>query len=623
LGELLARNPPDQAGSQQGAKIAAACYVKLYKSRWEPERNANRWAERLVAIADHMLDTWPDLPLVDDTLKSLVVVMMREDRVEDVVVYLAEISETSRHYVPAALQAGEWFWSKYLTGKRRLAAWRRDGNMPPDVDEEMEQERLNRLRNLAQRFLTLAIERERVGGAANRQLPTAVLAFVQLHLEFGTSRKALDLLEDPRVGPLAFVRTKHRAAQFPEYARETYKAAIRAHEAVGNDGKAAHYRGLLGKLLGEAEALAVLQQHRVPVVRNEHGNAEEVRLYGIIVCSTSLEALTRLPSLKRLRISFAYVEDSLMAILAGVSTLEELDLFYADTAPGSLRHVMHLPKLKSLRCPATADDNDFVYIGRMDSLDELSLSRCSLSTARIAHLKDLRKLRVLDVSRDGARGSEVTDASFRYIAQMSNLEVLWLNCAAVSDTGLSELRSLKKLRELSLVGTNVTDAGVRGLSSLTDVRTLFLPAGFTDEGMAYLKSFRDLEELDLRNTSVGDAGLMYVKDLPRLRVLSAGPATGDAGLAHFERGSSLYELDLGGTQISDAGLSHLSRIKDLRRLSLFETNVTDDGLEHLENLSQLRWLNLYDTSTTSRAVDRLQQKIPGLEIRQRHRETTE
>jgi hypothetical protein len=71
-----------------------------------------------------MLDTWPDLPMVDDTLKSLVVVMMREDRVEDVVFYLTEISESSPHFVPTALRAGSWFWSKYLTGKQRLAAWR-------------------------------------------------------------------------------------------------------------------------------------------------------------------------------------------------------------------------------------------------------------------------------------------------------------------------------------------------------------------------------------------------------------------------------------------------------------------------------------------------------------------
>jgi hypothetical protein len=46
---------------------------------------------------------------------------------------------------------------------------------------------------------------------------------------------------------------------------------------------------------------------------------------------------------------------------------------------------------------------------------------------------------------------------------LKNLEELWLNQTEISDSGLGDLRHLKKLRSISVTDTQVTDAGIAAL----------------------------------------------------------------------------------------------------------------------------------------------------------------
>ena len=64
----------------------------------------------------------------------------------------------------------------------------------------------------------------------------------------------------------------------------------------------------------------------------------------------------------------------------------------------------------------------------------------------------------------GLDETRITDAGLVYLKGLTNLEVgLGLNHTAITDVGLEHLKDLKKLKQLSLRGTNVTDAGVRKL----------------------------------------------------------------------------------------------------------------------------------------------------------------
>lgn len=70
--------------------------------------------------------------------------------------------------------------------------------------------------------------------------------------------------------------------------------------------------------------------------------------------------------------------------------------------------------------------------------------------------------------------SDVTDAGLADVANMPNLEKLYLQKTAVTDEGLSYLTGLTQLRYLNLYGTQVTDAAFDHLIKLPKLKSLFL-----------------------------------------------------------------------------------------------------------------------------------------------------
>jgi Leucine-rich repeat (LRR) protein len=67
----------------------------------------------------------------------------------------------------------------------------------------------------------------------------------------------------------------------------------------------------------------------------------------------------------------------------------------------------------------------------------------------------------------------VTDADLSYLSVFSELEYLDLNDTAISDDGLVHLANLKKLEELYLYRTKVTNAGVQKLQRKIPKATIY------------------------------------------------------------------------------------------------------------------------------------------------------
>ena len=114
---------------------------------------------------------------------------------------------------------------------------------------------------------------------------------------------------------------------------------------------------------------------------------------------------------------------------------------------------------------------------------------------------------------------------------------------------------------LDLSDTNMTDAGVKELTTLKNLATLHLGSTkVTDAGVKELANQKNLTALVLSYTQVTDAG---VKELTTLK--------------------NLATLYLGSTKVTDAGLKELANLKNLTHLDLFGTQVTDAGLKELVN----------------------------------------
>ena len=249
VGDEVARNRDATVGARQCAKIALASYLKVYLSQSPKGEKACDVVKRLEALANHILDTWPDEREAVEALDMLVSVLLREERVDDSVAYFQKMPPDSPRRNRTAMRLGTSLWRSHLLGVQRLRAWEQDGGPGPDTDVEAVKKQVAKTKEQAKAILSDAIHRARDSKDITQEVVTATLSLIQIYLESGGFERAIPLLEDPKIGPLTLVQGNHPATQRPFVAREIYKTAIRAYEGVGDEAKAKPLR----KLLEESE----------------------------------------------------------------------------------------------------------------------------------------------------------------------------------------------------------------------------------------------------------------------------------------------------------------------------------------------------------------------------------
>jgi len=182
-----------------------------------------------------------------------------------------------------------------------------------------------------------------------------------------------------------------------------------------------------------------------------------------------------------------------------------------------------------------------------------------------------------------------------------------VEAVASTDRELEELGDRPQIKELCLVGTEITSAGLERLKGLADLETLTLRGLHVDDaGMRHLGQLDHLKTLRFEHVRVPDRGLRHFGDLPHLEHLTfIGAEITDSALEQFDGPPHLRVLFFGGPQITDAGLQHLKRLPELEALLLHGASVTDAGLEHLKGLTQLRTLNLRGTRVTGAGLKHL------------------
>lgn len=225
-----------------------------------------------------------------------------------------------------------------------------------------------------------------------------------------------------------------------------------------------------------------------------------------------------------------------------------------------------LPDLKSVvvhRLPI--GDAGVAHLSGLSKLERLELSRTNLTDAGMAHIAKLVNLRHLDISN-----TEVGDAGLRYLPSLSKLESLRLTSTNVTDDGLGPVGELKNLQELILPPAASTDRGLGHLRGLTNLRLLSVWGDdrMTDAGMLIVGQMPNLEYLAVHG-HITDAGLKNLTALKNLKTLFVrSPHITDAAVAHVLEIGSLTQLGFSDTQITKDGLSPLKGASNLERWSV-------------------------------------------------------
>lgn len=103
-------------------------------------------------------------------------------------------------------------------------------------------------------------------------------------------------------------------------------------------------------------------------------------------------------------------------------------------------------------------DADLVHLKGLKHLQELDLTRTRITGSGLANLKDATTLKRLFVTE-----TKVDDSAILHLKGMNSLALVGLSGTRISDKALDHLGELSGLKQLFCLGTGVTDAGVEKL----------------------------------------------------------------------------------------------------------------------------------------------------------------
>ncbi len=200
-------------------------------------------------------------------------------------------------------------------------------------------------------------------------------------------------------------------------------------------------------------------------------------------------------------------------------------------------------------------------------------------------------------------GSRVSDAGIEYICKLP-LTSLNASRTQVSDAGLKSLATISTLEVLDLTGcTNITVKGLAALSNLHSLNTLSL-GGTSLQGIESLQKL-PLTNLTISHSPLSDETLKSISMLPSLNVLDLNGCSNitNSGLASLSNLRSLATLSLKESSINDNNLSSVGKLGSLSVLDLSGcSNLTDKGLEPLKSLKGLKDLYIAATKLSDKGL---------------------
>lgn len=193
------------------------------------------------------------------------------------------------------------------------------------------------------------------------------------------------------------------------------------------------------------------------------------------------------------------------------------------------------------------------------SLTHLHLERVAVTEEMVDVLVRCRALKGLTIDK-----SELTDVELKRLTRLKQLTRLELSVLRITEEGLKAFGEFPRLEGLSFDAAAIQETG--GLETAFEpmanrLRLTFLNLqgkGFQDRHMdVFVKAFRErpLAQIILSTSEVTDAGVRFLAEMKNVRTLSFySVKIGDEGLMALTKMRALKQLDLFGTAISGAGV---------------------------------------------------------------------
>jgi hypothetical protein len=264
-----------------------------------------------------------------------------------------------------------------------------------------------------------------------------------------------------------------------------------------------------------------------------------------------------------------------------------------------------------LRANWHGTERDLALLSRVEHVQRLSIEDKEVGDQLLEHVAELSELEWLYIG-----SSRVTGKALQKLAGLTQLRTLSLRKSGLSDADFLQLPAMPNLEALGLDGTQITDVALDHLADFPAVRTLWLDdTNITSAGLSKLVVLSDLSVLYLSGTNVSGPGLAELHKLPELRSISLKNCalTPD----DMERLSGLNELDnlgLDHTSVSNEHLLRLDNLPKLRTLWLSKCPVTDEAVDHLARFNTLQTLYLHGSEISEHGAKDLKKALPECQV---------
>ncbi|WP_131989903.1 leucine-rich repeat domain-containing protein [Chthoniobacter flavus] len=321
----------------------------------------------------------------------------------------------------------------------------------------------------------------------------------------------------------------------------------------------------------------------------------ELSLSGEQVSDAVLEKLRTFRLLGNLTLANLKLSPASHNLLLALPELHELHLIATDTNDQTLKTIVQCRKLKSLHLdtlPIT--DDGLAILTKLPLLEELELSNLEkLGSPGFAHLVDCHGLKSLYVS-----GFSILSGMVENIARCKNLETLSLLGTELKDAGIAPLSALTKLHSLDCSGSGVSGTAFAAWPVRSQLTSLNLDRtpGVDDAICKNIEhAFPKLEYLNVKLADSGftPAGAGILARLHSLHTLNLGGAgINDEVVAQLARNDALNMLAIPMAQLSEKGVVALAKIPHLNELSLNVPPVTDAAVKAFARCKELKTLNI-------------------------------
>ncbi|MFN7094880.1 MAG: leucine-rich repeat domain-containing protein, partial [Burkholderiales bacterium] len=202
---------------------------------------------------------------------------------------------------------------------------------------------------------------------------------------------------------------------------------------------------------------------------------------------------------------------------------------------------------------------------------------------------------VTHLNLSGCIDQGIKTKALQALTNNKTLTHLNLSKCHLIDSDLKGISKLTNLKSLDLSSNEITDDGAKHISKLTNLEKLNLEYNrIMDNGVKHISTLTNLEKLNLAYNNIGPAGANYLLKLTKLKNLSLSSKNNSIGMngaKYLSQLINLKRLDLCHNNIGTAGAKYISKLINLKELDLIGTKIGNEFTKNLSELTKLKKLN--------------------------------